>query len=125
VRELSSGTRFGVTFEIEEGSSLIWLEQELIVSTNSGVKKISFDNFRKFLRTGDDFKTVDYPIGTIMNKTSSREVETYIESKVISEKPINEITINGIKLIVNSKEVTLPEMKFTKQSGLFLHPLNC
>ena len=125
VRKLGDPLRFVVTFEVTQGSLVVWPEQQIIGKTESGHFELAIESFKKIISYGDNFETADYPVNTVMKNSSKKEMESYFQSSPLSNNSITKIEIEGISLIVNGEKIILPKMNFEKAKGVFLHPLNC
>jgi hypothetical protein len=125
VRKYGEPLTFGVTFEIEQGASVVWLAQNITIKTELDEADLSFDSFKKIVSYGENFKTASYPVGTILKNDTKKEIESYFQSVDLPTNSVINIEVESIKIIVNGQEIQLPRMRFEKTSGLFLHPLNC
>ena len=125
VRKFGEPLTFGVTFEIEQGASIVWPAQKIITKTELGDANLAFDSFEKIVSYGEDFKTVSYPVGTLLKNDTKKEIESYFQSVDLPTSSVKKIEVESLKIIVNGQEILLPKMRFEKTSGLFLHPLNC
>ena len=125
VRKFGEPLHFGVTFKIEQGATVVWPEQEIMVKTDIDESKLSFDSFKTILSYGDDFKTASHAIGAIFTNDKSKEIESFFQSIDLPNNSVEWVEVKNINIIVNGQEIQLPKMRFEKTSGVFLHPLNC
>jgi hypothetical protein len=125
VRKFGGPLHFGVTFEIEQGATVVWPEQKTIIKTEFGESELSFDSFKTIVSYGDDFKTANHALGTIFINDKRKEIESFFQSVDLPNNSVVWVEVENIKVIVNNQEVQLPKMRFEKTSGVFLHPLNC
>ena len=120
-------TYIGIAFKVFEDGNVIWPEQVVqtyIDDTNINLN-LSAKNFARLRVVDGEILKKEYPINSIMDKTTKDESETYHESFQLTDKKVSQIRVQQIKVIINGKEHLLSEMLFTKKSGVFLHPLNC
>lgn len=125
VRKFGEPLHFGVTFDIEQGASVVWPEQKISIKTEFGKSELSFDSFKTIVSYGDDFKTASHAIGTIFINDKRKEIESFFQSVDLPNNSVVWVEVENIYVIVNKQEIQLPKMRFEKTSGVFLHPLNC
>jgi hypothetical protein len=123
--EYKSITRLGIGIDIYEGGEVVWPSSNIKVNIVSGEKDLVIDNFRNLRRTGDEIVSKEYLVNTSMKNTWERKTEGFYSTLVVSDESLKEINVAEIKIIVNGSEITIPFINFKKQSGMFLHPLNC
>jgi hypothetical protein len=118
-------TYIGIAFKVFDGGNVIWPDQ--VVQAYIDERKVNFSakEFSRLRVVAGELITKEYPVNSIMEKTSSDESETYYESFQLTDKKVSEIRVQQIKVIINGKEQLLSDILFTKKSGVFLHPLNC
>ncbi|GEM_PF-2039475 len=130
VWEHKETTYLGISFTVYKNAQVIWPDQVVELYIENVKQKLevrSFDRLRVVVnqQQESDLLQKEYVVGSIMDRTTEKEFESYYESFIVSEKSIRELEIDKIKLLVNGKEHDLSDMRFTKTSGLFLYPLNC
>ena len=125
VWEYQSITRLGITFKLHSGSELVWPQQPLSVTANKSQKNIEVESFDRLIRKGDDITTEIYLVDSIMKKKNNLDYETFHQSFIVSKERVESLEISTFYLIINGKKEQIPLSVFSKQSGLFLHPLNC
>ncbi|MFV1922240.1 MAG: hypothetical protein ACMZ63_06530 [Methylotenera sp.] len=130
VWEHKETTYLGISFTVHQNAQVIWPDQVVVLHIENSIKNLkvrSFNRLRVFVNEHQesDLLKKEYSVGSIMNRTTEKEFESYYESFIVSDKSISELKIDKIKLIVNGEEHVLSDIEFTKTSGLFLHPLNC
>lgn len=125
VRKYGEPLTFGVTFEIEQGATVVWPKQNIAIKTELDEAELYFDSFKKIVSYGENFKTASYPVGTVLKNDTKKEIESYFQSVDLPTSSVEKVKVESIKIIVNGQEIQLPNMLFEKTSGLFLHPLNC
>jgi len=118
-------TYIGIAFKIFDGGNALWPEQVIHGYIDEKAINFSAKEFSRLRVVNGELLSKEYPINSLMVKTTKNESETYYESFQLSNELVSEISIQNIKVIINGKEHTLSDMIFTKKSGVFLHPLNC
>lgn len=134
----SSPIELVISLKVYEDSFVIWPDQTIDIYVDDNKIQLKADSFTR-LRYVDryasgDIERKEYPVNSIMNRTdheNSQRIsfrgyyDSYVSSLTLQEKPVNEIRIDKVKVIVSGQEHILKNMTFKKEDGLFLHPLNC
>jgi hypothetical protein len=125
-------TRLGISFKVFKSANVVWPEQTVTAYMENNTKNLKIESFtrlrvERFDRAEDNYKIhrKEYPISFVMDRTIDEEFEIFNKRFEITDIGVEWVKISGMKVIINGKENILPEVFFTKESGLFLHPLNC
>ncbi|MGD2117397.1 MAG: hypothetical protein PVG66_03495 [Chromatiales bacterium] len=122
-------TRLGITFDISEDATIVWPIQIVDIYTDNRKRELKADSFTRLRFVNryesNDLLEKEYPVNSIMDRTTDETFETYSQSFLIIDKEISKLKIDTIKVIINGKDYFLSNIIFTKKSGVFLHPLNC
>jgi hypothetical protein len=125
VKIMGNTQRFTTTLDIPKNVEVVWPKQEIVGITENERFDLTFDHFTKVVSRGDDYKTKDILVETIMVNTTDSLNETYFESVMLPHRDFQELKIESLIVIVNGEAISLPEITFEKREGFFLHPLNC
>ena len=118
-------TYLGIAFKIFDDGNVIWPEQVIHGYVDGTSINFMPKEFSRLRVIDGELLTKEYPINSLMAKESDNEYETYHESFQLSNELVSEIKVSKIRLVINGKEHVLSDLTFTKESGVFLYPLNC
>ena len=116
---------FSVIFTIPEGTEVIWPQQAIIAVAEDTSIDLTISSFARVVSRGDDYQTAEYKAGSIMINNSDSSEDEYFESISLPTTDFKMLIIENLNIIINGETLSLPNMRFEKSSGYFLHPLNC
>ena len=127
VWEYKGITRLGVSFRVYDGGTAVWPSQVVIVYAGSNKQELNAESFKRLRRVSgtNQLWEKEYLVGSVMDRRNKEEFETYYETFVLAEEPIEEVKIEEVQVSINGEKKVLSDLSFIKKSGFFLHPLNC